>query len=95
MRGLYDQDVVLWPEQQAARLHRDAHGETVNDVEWGNSAAVPCASPLETVRVLEFEGPAEPLPEQGSVAIDDLIGSDARDLVCVSSRRPDRAPLHA
>jgi hypothetical protein len=33
---LYDQDVVLWSEQQADRLRRLAHGEKVNDVDWEN-----------------------------------------------------------
>ena len=36
MSDLYDQDVVLWSEQQADRLRRLAHGEKVNDVDWEN-----------------------------------------------------------
>jgi hypothetical protein len=40
MSGLYDEDIVLWSEQQAALLRRRAAGELVNDAEldWPNIA---------------------------------------------------------
>ncbi len=37
MSDLYDDDILLWSEQQAALLRRLAHGERVNDqLDWGN-----------------------------------------------------------
>ena len=37
MSELYDTDIVLWSEQQAALLRRLAAGERVNEqVDWGN-----------------------------------------------------------
>ncbi len=40
MSGLYDTDIVLWSEHQAALLRRRAAGELVNDAEldWPNIA---------------------------------------------------------
>jgi hypothetical protein len=40
MSGLYDEDIVLWSEQQAERLRRRAAGQLVNDAEldWPNIA---------------------------------------------------------
>lgn len=40
MSDLYDNDILLWSEQQAALLRRRAAGELVNDVEldWPNIA---------------------------------------------------------
>ncbi len=39
MSDLYDEDVLLWSEQQAALLRRMAAGERVNDqVDWENVA---------------------------------------------------------
>jgi hypothetical protein len=36
MRGLYDTDILVWSEQQAALLRRLAAGESVNGVDWEN-----------------------------------------------------------
>lgn len=40
MSDLYDNDILLWSEQQAALLRRRAAGEFTNDVEldWSNIA---------------------------------------------------------
>ena len=40
MDSLYDEDIVLWSEQQAALLRRRAAGELVNDaaLDWSNIA---------------------------------------------------------
>jgi hypothetical protein len=40
MSGLYDEDILLWSERQAALLRRRAAGELVNDAEldWPNVA---------------------------------------------------------
>jgi hypothetical protein len=39
MSGLYDDDLLLWSERQAALLRRMAAGERVNDqVDWENVA---------------------------------------------------------
>jgi hypothetical protein len=39
MSDLYDDDIVLWSERQAALLRRIAAGERVNnEVDWGNVA---------------------------------------------------------
>ncbi len=40
MSALYDEDIVLWSEQQAERLRRRAAGELVNDaaLDWPNIA---------------------------------------------------------
>ena len=39
MADLYDDDILLWSEQQADLLHRMAAGERVNDqVDWDNVA---------------------------------------------------------
>ena len=39
MSDLYDDDIVLWSERQAALLRRVAAGERVNnEVDWGNVA---------------------------------------------------------
>ncbi len=35
---LYDQDILLWSEQQASLLRRVANGERVNGVDWPNIA---------------------------------------------------------
>jgi hypothetical protein len=36
MSGLYDEDVLLWSEQQADLLRRAARGERVNGLDWDN-----------------------------------------------------------
>ena len=38
MSGLYDEDIVLWSEQQADLLRRHAAGERANsaDLDWEN-----------------------------------------------------------
>lgn len=40
MSDLYDEDIVLWSERQAALLHRRAAGELINeaDLDWPNIA---------------------------------------------------------
>ena len=36
MGTLYDEDILLWSEQQAELLRRFARGERVNDIDWEN-----------------------------------------------------------
>jgi hypothetical protein len=69
MSDLYDTDILVWSEQQAALLRRAAAGERVNDVAGIYRDA------LEALPATLDGLPPQPVPQECPVSLDELLAA--------------------